>query len=149
MTLGRAVLLCALVAAAVPPAGQAAGAPEEQEMVDALNAVRGRHGLPALQTSASLERSSFFFAERLMRTDVFAHAKRIQASNRFRQLGEVLAWMSGWRLRRTLAVNMWLRSPPHRALILSRRFRYAGAGRSRGMLGGAPATIWVVQLGSR
>jgi uncharacterized protein YkwD len=148
MTGSRAVLFCAVAACATLPAGPAAGAPEEQEMVDALNAVRARHDLPALQTSASLERSSFSFAERLMRTDVFAHAQRIQASDRFRHLGEVLAWMSGWRLRRTLAVNMWLRSPPHRALILSRRFRYAGAGRSRGIVGGALATIWVVQLGS-
>jgi uncharacterized protein YkwD len=148
MTRARAVLLCAFVLGAVPPAGQAVAAPEEQEMVDALNAARARHDLPALKASPSLERSSFSFAERLMRTDVFAHAERIQARDRFRRLGEVLAWTAGWRLRRAVTVNMWLRSPAHRALILSRHFRYAGAGRSRGILGGGLATIWVVQLGS-
>jgi uncharacterized protein YkwD len=148
MTRRRAALLFAVAACATLPAASAAAVPEEQEMVDALNAGRAERNLPELQLSPSLERSSFAYAELLMRTDVFAHAERIQASGRFRRLGEVLARTSGPRPQRPKTVRMWLDSPPHRALILSRRFRYVGAGRARGLFGGVPGTVWVVQLGS-
>jgi len=148
MTGSRVALLFAVAACTALPGASAAATPEEQEMVDALNAGRADRNLPQLRLSPSLERSSFAFAQRLMRTDVFAHAERIQAGGRFRRLGEVLAWTPGLRLRRPRAVRMWLASPGHRALILSRRFHYVGAGRARGIFGGVPATVWVVQLGS-
>jgi uncharacterized protein YkwD len=84
-----------------------------------------------------------------MRTDSFHHASRIQASSRFKRLGEALALHPGWRPKRSVTVRRWLRSSGHRALLLSSRFRYVGAGMARGRYGSGYATIWTLQLGSR
>jgi uncharacterized protein YkwD len=44
---------------------------------------------------------------------------------------------------------MWLRSPSHRAVILTRSMNLVGAGMVRGRFRGRRATIWVVQTGRR
>jgi uncharacterized protein YkwD len=108
-------------------------------MVDALNAVRVRHGVPPLRLSPILERSASAFADHLMRTDTFAHAERIQADGRFRRLGEMLAWVRGMRPRRPAAVRLWLASATHRELLLSPAFRYVGCGRGSGRFRGVRA----------
>jgi uncharacterized protein YkwD len=119
-------------------------------MLDGINGARARHGLAPLHSSNSLHRSASAFAGHLMRTQRFAHATRIHASSRFRTLGETLAIRIGARRWRPRAVvRAWLHSPGHRALILSRGFRYGGAGSARGRFGGRNAVIWVLHLGSR
>jgi uncharacterized protein YkwD len=145
----RAVALCVLVVSgfALVPAAAAGGDPEASDMMREINEVRARHGFGRLRPSDSLERSSFAFARHLMRTDRFGHAGRIHADSRFRMLGEALAYHSDHRLRKRLTLRRWMGSPPHRALILSRGFRWIGAGYARGGLGGGPATIWVLHLG--
>lgn len=150
MRLRRAVALCIAVVSglSVIPAAAARDQRGAMEMVGAINEVRAQHGLASLRPSDSLRRSSFAFARRLMRTDRFGHAARIHASSRFRMLGEALAYHSDHRLRKSLTVRGWMQSPPHRALVLSRDFRWIGAGYARGRLGGRPATIWVLHLGT-
>ena len=140
----RLVLVSCLVLAVAAPA---AAVPREPRMVAKINAARERHGLPPLRPSRSLTRSARAYAAHLMRIDWFGHADRIRASPRFRMLGEVLAWHSDRRPRRSGTVRRWLASPGHRKLILKRAFRWIGAGRAVGRFGGGPATIWVVQLG--
>jgi uncharacterized protein YkwD len=136
-------LLAVVLALALAPAAH--GNP----VLDEVNQARARHGLAALRASESLERSASAFARHLMRSQRFAHGRRIRASRRFRTLGEALALRVGPRpLRHATTVRSWLRSPGHRALLLSRSFRYAGAGWTRGRFGGRPAAIWVLHLGS-
>lgn len=95
--------------------------------VAAVNAERVRHGRVPLAQHATLERSSERFARRLVRTGRFAHDTRIHVpAGRFTRLGEALA--QGERLSPAEAVRAWMRSPPHRRLLLSRQFTHAGAG---------------------
>ena len=44
----------------------------------------------------------------------------------------------------------WLNSPPHRANMLSGRFRHVGAApvRASGLLGGADAVVWTATFAS-
>lgn len=136
------------LALAVPAAANAGS--ERDPILDGVNGARAQYGLAPLRSSNSLHRSASAFAGHLMRTQRFAHANRIHASSRFRTLGETLAIRIGSRRWRPRAVvRAWMHSPEHRALILSRSFRYAGAGYSRGRFGGRKAVIWVLHLGSR
>jgi hypothetical protein len=45
-------------------------------------------------------------------------------------------------------VRQWMASPPHRALLMSSRFRFVGLGIARGRFGSRPATTWVAPLGA-
>lgn len=136
-------LACALVLPTTSSAASASPSP----MVEKINQVRSAHGKRALRYSRSLARSSSRFARYLMLTDRFAHAARIMASGRFARLGEVLALSHGWKIRRTRTLGNWLRSPGHRAVLLSPSFRYVGAAHVRGRFGGMRAVVWTVQLG--
>jgi uncharacterized protein YkwD len=148
----RLVALLA-VTAALSPSGAALGATErrtaERSMVEAVNEVRREHGLRPLRGAPALARGADDFAARLMKLDLLAHADRIVCGGRFRTLGEVLAVHRGWRPRAGRTVRRWLRSPSHRALLLGTRFRYVGAGLSRGLFPSRLATIWVLRLGNR
>lgn len=118
-------------------------------MVDKINEVRRAHGLRPARYSRSLSRSSSSYVRYLARTQRFAHGSRITASNRFSQLGEVLALMRGWQVQRQLTLSYWLGSPTHRAVLLSPAFRHVGAARTRGHFEGAPMVFWTVQFGRR
>jgi uncharacterized protein YkwD len=131
---------------AVPVTAQAGSA--RDPILDYVNKARARHGLAPFHASNSLHGSASAFAGHLMRAGRFAHDTRIHASSRFRMLGEALAIRIGTRrLRPGATVRAWLHSPGHRALVLSRNFRLAGAGYSRGTFGGRRAVISVLHLG--
>jgi uncharacterized protein YkwD len=144
-------MMAALALLAVPTT--AAGAQRTanelaaDEMVAAINEVRAQNGLYALRASRSLTGSAKRFSHWLMANDRFGHLASIQASSRFRLLGEALAWHGGgdFGVRRTL--DQWMNSPPHRMLVLSATMRQAGTGVTRGRLGAKPATVWVLHLG--
>lgn len=116
-------------------------------MVDKINKVRRAHGLAPMRYSRSLSRSSSRFVHHLASTQRFAHSSSIRASNRFSQLGEVLALMRGWEVRRALTLAYWLQSWSHRAVIMNPGFRYVGAARARGHYAGSPMLFWTVQFG--
>ena len=118
-------------------------------MVRELNKVRAQHGLPPLRRSASLNESSARYAHWLMTRNVFGHSTRISVASRFHYAGENLElhWGSGARAART--VQRWLGSPAHRDVMLSRDWRWVGAGRSVGTFNGRTATIWVAHFGRR
>ncbi len=140
------LLLGAATAGGSPPPAQAAS--PSQTIVRKINHARRAHGLPPLRASRSLERSSRSYARSLVGSGRFAHQSLIRASRRFGRLGEVLALHRGWRGRVSRTVRMWLRSPGHRAVLLSGRYHYIGAGRARGRYHGGRATVWTAHLGS-
>jgi uncharacterized protein YkwD len=140
-----AVCMLALAALALPAPAQASHA--TGLMIGKVNQVRARHGLPPLRSSPSLKRSSRRFSNFLMARDVFGHRSRVSASRRFRRLGEALALHGGHRLGVSGTVRSWLRSPTHRAIVLTRTRNLVGAGCTRGRFGGGRATIWVLQVG--
>jgi uncharacterized protein YkwD len=144
-----ALLACACTAAALVTPAPAVAADAEKEAVDALNKVRSAHGLPALRAAKSLNRSSGRYAKRMLRTDYFGHGPRIQVAGGFRSAGETLAWHSGTHPRPRRTVRRWMASPGHRAILLSRSFRWVGMGLARGRLGRRAVTAWVAHVGAR
>jgi uncharacterized protein YkwD len=146
------VLVCVALASAALFAlapETASGASPTKTMVHKINAFRAAHGLRSLRVSGSLRKSARTYSRRLMSRGVFAHAGRIQASRRFRTLGEILEIHYDRHARASFAFRQWLRSPPHRAAILNPNFRWLGAGRTAGRFHGRGATIWVVHFGRR
>ena len=126
----------------------ALGSGAEPAMVAAVNRARVARGLRPLRGSRSLNRSAHRYAAWMLRRDYFGHLSRIRASSRFRRLGETLALHFGRRARVRRTVRRWLRSPAHRSLLLSGRFRALGAGRAVGSYRGRRATTWVLHLGA-
>ena len=141
------VVLAALFCLALPAVPAQAKTSNSRSLVNAINFVRVTNGVKPLRVNRSLSRSSKRYSNRMMRTGYFGHASRIQASRRFRRLGEVLEWRRGHKPGVRATVRDWMRSPGHRAVILSPSFRYIGAGLSRGKFRGRRASIWVAQLG--
>ena len=143
-------MFCLVVLALPAPAfasAERARTPAAGSMVGKINKVRAGHGLRPLRTSRLLGRTSSGFARWLMRRGMFAHRARVKTSRRFRRTGEVLALRSGRGLAIGSTVRMWLSSPSHRQVILTRTMRWVGASAVRGRFRGRHATIWVVQTG--
>jgi len=118
-------------------------------MVQSINKVRHAYGLRSLRPAYSLFVSARVYSHRMMRSDYFGHMPRIPVASRWRRAGETIEWHAGWRLRPRAAVRRWMRSPSHRAVLLSRRFTRIGVGRARGRYGRKTATMWVAHVGRR
>ncbi len=135
---------------AVPAAADAARTASEtaeRKMTAAINSVRAEHGLPAFKRSASLTGSAERYSRWLMENDVFGHQSSIQASSRFKLLGEALEMHTGHRFEVWTTVRRWLGSPSHSAILLSPVMRWVGTGVTRGRYGAVPTTMWVLQTG--
>lgn len=144
------LVLCSVLALALAaPATADARRPSGAAVAHYVNKQRAKYGLPPLRRSRSLWRSSRRYAVRMMSRNFFGHSSRIAAPRRFRRLAETLALHRGWRLRARRVVRQWMRSPSHRAALLSPTYRWIGVGRSRGRMGRMKATVWVVHLGRR
>ena len=98
------------------------------EAIDALNDIRRSQGLPALRTSDSLAGSADRWARHMLRNDFFGHGARIAVAGQFRSAGETLAMHTGRGAQPRRTVGRWMASPPHRAILLSGRFRMGGHG---------------------
>ncbi len=118
-------------------------------LINGINKFRSAHGVGPLKMSASLNRSARAWSRRLVVTDNFSHASSIQASSRFRLLGETIAYHYGWRLQmRRSPLGQWRNSSGHSALLLNPAFDYVGIGRAAGYFGSRRATVWTAQFGS-
>jgi uncharacterized protein YkwD len=146
----RIFVLCALAACLLASAMPAsAAAATEDQMLSKINAYRAKHGLPKVRKSKSLTSSAERYSWKQMRNGYFGHASRIQASSKYQRLGEILAWRKGTSAAVRSTFRMWLNSGGHRAVIMDRGFRFAGAGLAAGRFRGGKAAIWTVQFGSR
>jgi uncharacterized protein YkwD len=142
-----AVLTGLLVVALLPAAKAAANA--QRDAIDQLNQIRHAHGLKELRASRSLHRSSTRYAEHMVDTDYFGHGSRIAVSSHFGRAGETLELHSGWQPEPGLAIDGWMNSPAHRAVLLSSQFRWVGMGIARGRNANGPYTVWVAHVGAR
>ncbi len=138
-------LLGALVTAMPQPANAARSIPGNG-MMDAINYLRAQAGLRTLKRSPRLVRSSAARAELMMREDFFAHPSRLHVPT-FDRVGEVLELHGGRRPRMSAVLRRWGNSYGHRAVMMSRRYRWIGAARAIGRYNGGRATIWVVRFG--
>jgi uncharacterized protein YkwD len=135
-----------LIAAVV--ALPAAASPQD-DAISQLNQLRQASGLPALQASESLHRSSTKYARRMIDTDYFGHASRIAASSAFGRIGETLALHDGWRADPAQTISAWMNSSGHRAVLMSSAYRWVGMGIARGKIGSRLVTVWVAHVGAR
>jgi uncharacterized protein YkwD len=106
---------------------------------------RHRHGLYAWGVDRRLTRAARRHARDMVRRRYFGHwtpggAGLLQRVRRTGYLarcspcrvGENLHWARGGGTRPSAVVRAWLRSPPHRAILLSPAFREVGIGLARG-----------------
>ena len=140
-----ALLLCMLASALTLPSVASANS-KTIRMLQQVNSVRQRAGLPALRFSRSLAHSASHYSRHMMRSGYYGHASRIHASRRFRTLGEILEYQRG-RAKVGYTLRAWLNSPEHRSIIMSHSFSFAGAGYVTGRFHGRRATIWVMHFG--
>jgi uncharacterized protein YkwD len=135
-------------AAAVLPAAPAA-ANAQGDAIDQLNEIRRARGLGELRPSISLHRSSTRYANHMLARGYFGHRARIAVGSQFGAAGETLALHSGWSASPGMTVASWMRSPTHRSVLLSARYRWVGMGIARGHDASGPVTVWVAHVGAR
>lgn len=166
MRAGRLALCAAIVCVAwlAPLATDVAAAADAGSRLDAreralireINRVRSRHGLPRVRFSRALARSADAHTRDMLRANFFGHASSNGTSmerrvGRFRpshRLGENLAYLPRGRPGAAAIVRMWLRSPTHRAILLSPAFRRVGVGRRTGSFGGSSAVVYTADFAS-
>lgn len=161
-------LLAALVAVLVlsfgsPAAAEARGGGKagmnraERAVVGKINAQRRAHGLRRLRRSRGLGRAANVHSGAMLRGDFFGHdsangtsfGTRVRRFARFGTLGETLAHLPRCgRPEAGRVVQMWMQSPPHRAVLLSPSFRYVGIGARRGSLGGGRTCVVTADFGA-
>jgi len=148
------------VAAACAGATSASGTTHAhlEAMYCGLNIVRRAYGLPPVRGNGPLNRSSLLKANAVRRcgfthtpcgmsfTVTFRRAGYLPA----RAFGENLAWGQGESGSPLHTLSMWLNSPPHRANMLTSRWRDLGIAVEQGrMFGHDGVSLWVTQFGRR
>jgi uncharacterized protein YkwD len=111
----------------------------EAASVCLINEVRSADGLPALRLNGSLQRVATTQIGQMVRLNYFAHVRpsgqtpgRLIAHTRYAahaaslSTGENIGWGTGSDSTPASLVAAWMRSPPHRAVILAARFRNIG-----------------------
>jgi uncharacterized protein YkwD len=170
----RIAALAAIVAALLlPPSGSAGSrggvtrlSSLDSALVVQVNAFRLAHGLAALRVSPYLAAAARAHSTQMARLGYFSHnsangspfSSRIATyypSRGYRSwtVGENLLWASP-DVGAARALKLWLASPPHRANLLSPRWRELGLAavhstRAPGVYGNAPTTIVTADFGSR
>lgn len=165
-------MMCALattgaLAAALGPAAVPADARggknrldrTERKVIRIVNVYRRASGLPPVSPSRRLARSADYHSWDMLRGNFFAHSSSSGASFRGRvrrysgaaRVGETLAYVPKGQGRGQAGrvVGMWMNSPTHRAVLLSRSFRKIGVARRSGTLGSVRATVFTADLSSR
>jgi uncharacterized protein YkwD len=159
--LGCGVVICCCVALAWQPAKASADRGHldrsERKVIRLVNRIRARHGLRRLKASRPLAAAASEHTGDMLRRDFLSHSssdgtgmgqrvRRYTGSKRW--VGESIAALPGRGTARR-AVQMWMASPPHRAVLLSPAGRRIGVGKRRGRLGSARRAVITADLSSR
>jgi uncharacterized protein YkwD len=161
MTRSVLTLVAALTVAAGPAAARADAAPRldgsERTVVRLLNDIRAQNGLPGLNASPALNRAADHHSRDMLQRDFFDHPssdgtpfdRRVRRFANASAVGENLAALSRRRGGAAQIVQMWMDSPPHRAIILTGSYRRIGVARRWGRLGGAGQAVITADFASR
>jgi uncharacterized protein YkwD len=138
---------------ACPPNGDAA-------VVCAVNTERVARSRPPLIARARLATAARRHARDMVASHYFEHRSPSGRTfvDRLRTIGylipgrawvagEVLAWGEAQRSTPAAIVAAWMRSPPHRRVLLRRGYREIGVGIARGTPFGAPGATYAAELG--
>jgi uncharacterized protein YkwD len=168
-----ATLAAVLVVSVAPSAGTAKSrgtmTPATQlqaALLTQINTFRASHGLVRLRVSPALTTAANGHSAQMARRGYFSHnsANGSSFSQRIAQVypargfrswsvGENLVW-GGPDIGAVRAFRLWLSSPPHRANLLTARWREIGLGavhstNAPGVYGRRPATIVTADFGAR
>ncbi|MDP3890782.1 CAP domain-containing protein [Nocardioides sp.] len=134
-----------------PRAARAGRASAEKRVVRLTNKRRANHGCKPLKVRKPLRRAARRHSARMAEAGVMSHqlpgepplGKRVTAAGytNWTMVGENIAF--GYTSPRAL-VRAWMRSPSHRAQILTCRYRHIGVGRAHGN-----GTVWWTQVFGR
>ena len=155
-------LIVAVTAAWSP--SQAATCPQTRPLTVTtlclINEVRAADGAPRLRLDPRLSRVARRHSRDMVRNHYFSHTSpaglsssdRIARSSWMRgrrrwAVGENLAWRAGAPRPRAI-VRAWLRSRPHRKVMLSRRYHVVGVGIVAGTPAGGRGTTYTADFGS-
>lgn len=123
---------------------------EVQVLLKKVNDVRASHGLPALRLDESLTQSAQGHACTMARAGTFTHdgsggakARMKRAGCKTRLSGENIAmgFSSGAR-----TMDLWMNSPGHRRIILTRNFTRVGLGVAKPAPGTFGGPRWVLDV---
>jgi uncharacterized protein YkwD len=168
-----AIFAAVLIVAVAPSAGSARSRGTTTEvtrlqsaLLAQINNFRAAHGLSRLRVSQGLTAAANGHSVQMARRGYFSHdsanggsfSQRIAQSYPARgfrswSVGENLVW-GGPDIAAARAFRLWLASPPHRANLLTSRWREIGlsavhATSAPGVYGGRPATIVTADFGAR
>jgi uncharacterized protein YkwD len=166
-----ALIVVAAVSAAAAPAGSgdraiSSNATLERSIVSEINALRASRGLPRLVISRGLALAARGHSRDMALTGYFSHTsrdgrafdervRRYYGSKGYRswRAGENLLWASP-EIDGDRAVQMWLDSPAHRQILLSRSWREIGlsavhTAAGRRVYEGMEVTIVTADFGAR
>ena len=123
----------------------------ERAIVRTLDRHRASYGVRPVHPSRRLARAADAHSRDMLARNYFAHSSSSGASFSTRihhyvhssRIGENLAYVSSCHGRRAahLVVRMWMHSPAHRAIMLSRSFHRVGVALRRGRLGSRHACV--------
>jgi uncharacterized protein YkwD len=157
----RAVMCGLVLSVALASTGIASAAttPPRKQLLRAMNRVRASYGMPALRGAPALRTAALRHSEDMLARDYFAHTSPTGSTVTVRivrsgfvtghwwRAAETLAWGVGVRASAAATISAWLRSPPHRAIMLSPGFRWVGIGRNCGrFVGHSGACVWTADF---
>jgi uncharacterized protein YkwD len=132
----------------IAPAARATACPtsDAHATLQLLNRERAARALPALRVSTRLTQAAEAYSCDMVARHFFAHVApsgerledRVAATGWLRHrpgwaLGETLGWGTGELGTPTSIVAAWMASPPHRTILLRRRYRAVGIGIALGV----------------
>lgn len=139
-------------------------AANEAKVLRLLNHARTSRGLARLTVVTPLDRAALLHSRDMLARDYFSHSSLAGATvaSRARRagystsdcsqwtVGEVIAWGTSRKGTPEVVFRSWMRSKPHRSVILGKRWRDVGIGCSRGTYKGVPNVImYTVDVGRR
>jgi uncharacterized protein YkwD len=125
--------------------------PVSLEVANRINALRVQHGLSPMTIDGRLNQAGRAQSSAMMSRRVLSHGSpdgkvrltRLCARMHARTIGETIGWIRYRSPAKQAAgiVRWWMRSPPHRAVLMSPTFSRIGVGRRTGRFGGHTA-VW-------
>jgi uncharacterized protein YkwD len=129
---------------AAPPPAYVASSSAEIAIVREINRVRRSHRLRPVKLTAPLARVARRHSSLMLKFDALSHSSfdgssfstRLQRAGKRRTYGETLAWApSGAHVNARALLKLWMRSAPHRAVLMNGKLRRVGVGRVYGSMG--------------
>jgi uncharacterized protein YkwD len=137
------------------------GAPADTATLQAINGARAERGVPPVRADARLAQAARGHSREMVARSYFDHVSPAGSDLRSRvagtgwlrgrpdwALGEDIAWGTGVLASPAEVVAAWLRSPPHRRILLGRGFRRVGIGIADGTPSAGPGATYTADFGS-